>query len=234
MSNSELRGSDRLAGILSRIRAASEHAGHSPAQLLAVSKLQSCKAIAELNDAGQQRFGENYVQEALAKREALAGREIEWHLIGPLQSNKARLAAANFDWIHSIDRAKLLPLLAEGRAAGQAPLNLLIQVNIDDEPSKAGCRPQHIDALAEAISAQPGLILRGLMAIPAPQPDAPGSQAAFRRMFVLFTALQQRFPAVDTLSMGMSDDFEQAIAEGATLVRVGTALFGPRPAVSSA
>lgn len=234
MLNSELRPGDRLAGILSRIHAASTHAGRGAAQLLAVSKLQSAASIAELHDAGQKRFGENYVQEALAKQEALADRDIEWHLIGPLQSNKARLAASSFDWIHSVDRAKLVALLAEGRSAEQDQLNVLIQVNIDDERSKSGCRPDHIDALAEAIVAESRLSLRGLMAIPAPQPDAPRRQAAFQRMYLLFRALQQRFPAIDTLSMGMSNDFEQAIAEGASLVRVGTALFGPRPAARSA
>lgn len=230
MSNSEPSISRRLDIILNRIDAASARAGHGKAELLAVSKLQPPQAIAELYAEGQRRFGENYVQEALAKQQALAGTDIEWHLIGPLQSNKARQAASHFDWIHSIDRIKLVPLLAESRAAGQTPLNLLIQVNIDDEASKSGCRPEQVAALAEAISAQPRLRLRGLMAIPAPRANAADQVEAFRHMHALFEALRKRFPQVDTLSMGMSGDFEQAIAEGATLVRVGTALFGPRPA----
>lgn len=230
MSNSEPSISHRLDSILSRIGAASARAGHGKAKLLAVSKLQPPQAIAQLHAAGQRRFGENYVQEALAKQQVLADTNIEWHLIGPLQSNKARQAARHFDWIHSIDRAKLVPLLAESRAPGQAPLNLLIQVNIDDEQSKSGCRTEQIKALAEAIATQPRLRLRGLMAIPAQQTDAAHQVAAFRNMRALFETLQQDFPQVDTLSMGMSGDFEQAIAAGATLVRIGTALFGPRPA----
>lgn len=234
MSTSEPSNSAQLGSILARISAASTCAGRGAAQLLAVSKLQPAEAIAELFAAGQRRFGENYVQEALAKQHVLANSDIEWHLIGPLQSNKARLAASHFDWIHSIDRAKLVPLLAESRAPGQAPLNLLIQVNIDDEQSKSGCRPEQIKALAEAIASQPRLRLRGLMAIPAPQAYTARQVDSFRKMRALFETLQQGFPQVDTLSMGMSGDFEQAIAEGATLVRVGTALFGPRPSVRGA
>lgn len=230
MSNSEPSISHRLDSILSRIGAASARAGHGKAELLAVSKLQPPEAIAQLHAAGQRRFGENYVQEALAKQLALGGTDIEWHLIGPLQSNKARQAASHFDWIHSIDRAKLVPLLADARAPSQAPLNLLIQVNIDDEQSKSGCRPEQIEGLAEAINAQPRLRLRGLMAIPKPQSDGQSQTESFRHMRALFETLQRRFPQVDTLSMGMSGDFEQAIAEGANLVRVGTALFGARPA----
>lgn len=230
MSNSEPSFRCRLDSILTQISAVSSRAGRGQADLLAVSKLQPAGAIAELYAAGQRRFGENYVQEALAKQRVLATTDIEWHLIGPLQSNKARQAASHFDWIHSIDRTKLVPILAESRAPGQAPLNLLIQVNIDDELSKSGCRPEQIDALAEAITARPRLRLRGLMAIPAPQADTTRQVDAFRRMRALFDRLQTRFPQVDTLSMGMSGDFEQAIAEGATLVRVGSALFGPRPA----
>ena len=209
--------------------------GRAPARLLAVSKTQPAEAIARVADAlrarptaGPLAFGENYVQEALAKQPALGGLGIEWHLIGHLQSNKAKEAAAAFDWVQTVDRPKLVEALAKHRAPGQRPLNVLIQVNIDDEASKHGCRPEDIDALAEAIVAQPALRLRGLMAIPAPDPDMARRRDAFRRMRALFDDLAARHSGVDTLSMGMSEDSALAIAEGATLVRVGSALFGPR------
>src|SRR5690606_18125521 len=153
----------------------------------------------------------------------------EWHLIGHLQSNKAKQAAVLFDWVQTVDRPKLVPLLAAHRPPERGPLNVLVQVNIDDEASKHGCRPEDVDALADAIAAEPALALRGLMAIPAPHPDMSRRRDAFRRMKLLYDALAARHPGVDTLSMGMSDDLELAIAEGATMVRVGTALFGPRP-----
>lgn len=207
----------------------------APARLLAVSKTQPAEAVARVADAlrarpaaGPVAFGENYVQEALAKQPALGGLGIEWHLIGHLQSNKAKEAAAAFDWVQTVDRPKLVEALAKHRAPGQRPLNVLIQVNIDDETSKHGCRPEDIDALAEAIAAQPALRLRGLMAIPAPDPDMARRRDAFRRMRALFDDLAARHPGGDTLSMGMSEDYALAIAEGATMVRVGSALFGPR------
>jgi pyridoxal phosphate enzyme (YggS family) len=212
-------------------------AGRTPARLLAVSKTRSAGAIAALAaalrarpQAGPVAFGENYVQEALGKQPALAGLGIEWHLIGHLQSNKAKEAAAAFDWVQTVDRPKLVEALAKHRAPGQRPLNVLIQVNVDDEASKHGCRPEQIDALADAIAAQPALRLRGLMAIPAPDPDMGRRRDAFRRMRALFAALATRHPGIDTLSMGMSEDYALAIAEGATMIRVGSALFGPRPA----
>jgi pyridoxal phosphate enzyme (YggS family) len=199
---------------------------------LAVGKLQPASAIAALAAAGQRAFGENYVQEAVAKQAELAGDPaaagIEWHLIGHLQSNKAALAAQAFDWVQTIDRAKLVPLLANARPADRPPLNALIQVNIDDEASKHGCRPDDAAALADAIAAQPRLALRGLMAIPAPLPDMARRRDAFGRMRALFETLRTHHASMDTLSMGMSEDFELAIAEGATMVRVGTALFGSR------
>ncbi len=211
-------------------------AGRAPARLLAVSKTQPAEAVARVAaslrarpQAGPVAFGENYVQEALAKQPALAGLGIEWHLIGHLQSNKAKEAAAAFDWVQTVDRPKLVEALAKHRAPGQRPLNVLIQVNIDDEASKHGCRPEEIDALADAIAAQPALRLRGLMAIPAPDPDMNRRREAFRRMRALFDALAARHAGIDTLSMGMSEDYALAIAEGATMVRVGSALFGPRP-----
>jgi pyridoxal phosphate enzyme (YggS family) len=199
-----------------------------PARLLAVSKTRGADEIAMLADAGQRAFGENYVQEALPKIEALRGRGLEWHLIGHLQSNKADAAARAFDWVQSVDRPKLVAALAKHRPDGLPPLDVLIQVNIDDEASKHGCRPEDVDALADAIAAQPRLRLRGLMAIPAPTPDPAGRRAAFRAMRRLFDALQVRYTGIDTLSMGMSEDFVPAIEEGATMVRVGSALFGAR------
>ena len=221
-----------LARVVQRMDNAARTAGRPSPRLLAVSKLQPADAVAALAAAGQRAFGENYVQEALAKQAALGSRAtgFEWHLIGHLQSNKAALAATLFDWVQTVDRGKLVPLLAAARPDDRAPLNVLIQVNIDDEASKHGCRPEQIDALADAIRAEPRLALRGLMAIPAPLPDLDRRRAAFARMKGLFDALAARHPTVDTLSMGMSDDLELAVAEGATLVRVGTALFGERPA----
>ncbi len=211
--------------------AAARRAGH-PARLLAVSKTQPAAAIAALASLGQRAFGENYVQEALAKRAELAGlltgsRTLEWHAIGPLQSNKARDVARNFDWLHSLDRLKLVEPLARHRPAASSPLQVLIQVNIDDETSKSGCAPEEIAELAAAISAAPALALRGLMTIPAPA-DLDRRRTAFARMRELHEKLRMDHPQADTLSMGMSDDFELAIAEGATLVRIGTALFGAR------
>ncbi|WP_305804343.1 YggS family pyridoxal phosphate-dependent enzyme [Stenotrophomonas sp. YIM B06876] len=203
--------------------------GRPPVRLLAVSKTRPATAIAALADQGQAAFGENYVQEAAGKIAALADRGLEWHLIGHLQSNKAELAAQLFDWVQSVDRVKLVAALARYRPAARGPLNVLIQVNIDDEDSKHGCLPHQIEALALAIAAAPQLRLRGLMAIPAPHPEAGRRRAAFAGMRALFDELATRHPAVDTLSMGMSDDFALAIAEGATMVRVGTALFGQRP-----
>ena len=217
------------ASVLARIAAARQAASTaSDVRLLAVSKTQPAAAVRALHDAGQQAFGENYVQEALAKQAELADLALEWHLIGPLQSNKCREVAERFDWLQTLDRTKLIDLLARYRPAGRTPLNVLVQVNIDDEASKSGCEPGDVDTLAEAVAAQPALRLRGLMAIPAPSPDDAVRRAAFARMRILFDALRENHRDVDTLSMGMSDDLDLAIAEGATMVRVGTALFGAR------
>lgn len=218
-----------LPEILSNLHNAAEAAGRPPPRLLAVSKTQPAEAVAALAAQGQRAFGENYVQEALAKMQALQALGLEWHLIGHLQSNKAEAVASHFDWVQSVDRPKLVSALARYRPAGRGPLNVLIQVNIDDEGSKHGCAPQDMDALAAAISAEPALCLRGLMAIPAPWPEAERRRDAFVRMHALFQTLAARHPQVDTLSMGMSSDYAEAIAEGATLVRIGTALFGARP-----
>jgi len=218
-----------LDGLIRRIEAAAAAAGRpGQVRLLAVSKTRSADEIAALHAAGQTAFGENYVQEALGKQAGLSGRPIEWHLIGPLQSNKCREAAAAFDWVQSVDRDKLLPLLDRHRADGRSPLNLLIQVNIDDEASKSGCHPDEMMSLADRIGEFPRLRLRGLMAIPAPHDDPSAGVPAFAAMRALFDRLREAHPGVDTLSMGMSDDFEPAIAHGATMVRIGSALFGPR------
>ncbi|MEA9605324.1 YggS family pyridoxal phosphate-dependent enzyme [Xanthomonas campestris pv. plantaginis] len=206
----------------------------APARLLAVSKTQSADAVAALAAQGQQAFGENYVQEAAAKIAQLQALQLEWHLIGHLQSNKADMASECFDWVQTVDRAKLIALLARHRPDGRAPLNVLIQVNIDDEDSKHGCAPEAIDALAAEIATHPQLQLRGLMAIPAPFPEVTRRHQAFARMQALFATLRSQYPQADTLSMGMSADFADAIAAGATMVRVGTALFGQRNAPPAA
>ena len=220
----------RLSATLESLENAAT-AGQRPLpRLLAVSKTQPVAAIAALAAAGQKAFGENYVQEAQHKVLALAGGGLEWHLIGHLQSNKAELAAQLFDWVQTVDRHKLIGALSRYRPADRAPLNVLVQVNIDDEASKHGCRPEEVAGLAEAIAAEPRLRLRGLMAIPAPHPDTARRIDAFRRMQALQDQLAAKHPGVDTLSMGMSDDYALAVAHGATMVRIGTALFGARPA----
>ncbi len=216
----------RLASIRQRIAAA---APGRAATLVAVSKTQPAAHVREMHAAGQNVFGENYVQEALGKMSELSDCAIEWHLIGPLQSNKCREVAERFDWMQTLDRAKLIPLLARYRPDGMAPLNVLVQVNLDDEDSKSGAAPAEVDALADAVARQPRLRLRGLMAIPRPWPDAQQRRAGFQMLRAMFQTLRQRHRDIDTLSMGMSEDFEMALAEGATMVRVGSALFGPRP-----
>jgi len=212
-----------------RIRGA---ANGRPVELLAVSKTRDAEEVAALAACGQRSFGENYVQEAAAKIEALSPPRLRWHLIGHLQSNKSALAASLFDCIESVDRAKLLPLLDAARASsGRPPLDVLLQVNIDDEASKSGCAPESLPALAEAATACSHLRLRGLMSIPAPAPSEDARRRSFAALRQLFEKLREQHAGVDTLSMGMSDDFELAIAEGATRVRIGTALFGARQPV---
>lgn len=219
-----------LQTVMARIDSAARAAGRADRiSLLAVSKKQPASAIRTLAGFDQKAFGENYVQEAIAKQAELVDLALEWHMIGPLQSNKCREVAEHFDWLHSLDRIKLIAPLARYRESTQAPLSVLIQVNIDDEASKSGCDPEAVGALADAIAEKPSAMrLRGLMAIPAPDPDFVRRQRAFARMHEVFNVLRRNHPTIDTLSMGMSDDFELAIAEGATLVRIGTLLFGPR------
>ena len=220
--------SENVQGVKARIARAARAAGRAPESvtLLAVSKTHPLERVREARAAGLRAFGENYVQEALGKMDALAG--LEWHLIGPLQSNKSRPAAERFDWVQTIDRAKIAQRLSEQRPTHLPPLNVLIQVNISAEGSKSGVAAEDVTALAEAIAQLPRLRLRGLMAIP-----APGAEVELMRMKKLYDALRERF-SFDTLSMGMTDDMEQAIAAGATMVRVGTAIFGPRMPEKSA
>jgi hypothetical protein len=198
--------------------------------LLAVSKTQDASAVRDAFAAGQRAFGENYVQEALDKIAALADlrQQLEWHLIGPLQSNKTRVVAEHFDWVHSVDRLKVAQRLSEQRPAHLPPLNVCLQVNISAEASKSGVPPAEVHALARAIAALPRLRLRGLMAIPEPQGDLDAQRAPHRALRELQQLLVRDGLPLDTLSMGMSADLEAAVAEGATLVRVGTAIFGAR------
>ena len=196
--------------------------------LLAVSKTWPAACIREAANAGQRAFGENYVHEGLDKIGALAGLGLEWHFIGPLQSNKTRPVAEHFDWVHTVDRIKVAERLAAQRPAGMAPLQVCVQVNISGEDSKSGCRPEEAAALCRAVAALPRLKLRGLMAIPAPADDAAAQRAPLRRLRELRDDIASTGIALDTLSMGMSHDLEAAVAEGATLVRIGTAIFGER------
>ena len=213
--------------IQERVTGAAQRAGHA-VRLLAVSKTQPAAAVRALAAAGQRDFGENYVQEAIAKKAELGDDALQWHLIGPLQSNKCRDVSEHFDWLQSLDRDKLIAPLSRFRPAQLAPLNVLIQVNIDDEASKSGCSPAAVARLAAQVAQAPRVLLRGLMAIPQPHPDMQLRRAAFRRMRELHDELRRTYASIDTLSLGMSEDFELAIEEGATLVRIGTALFGAR------
>ena len=202
--------------------------------LLAVSKTCPGVSVREAHAAGQRDFGENYVQEALAKIAELADlrAQIRWHLIGPLQSNKAREVAANFDWVHAVDRMKLAQRLSDLRPPELAPLQVCLQVNISGEDSKSGVAPEAALALARAVAALPRLQLRGLMAIPEPAADPAAQREPHRALRRLMEAMNAEGLALDTLSIGMSADLEAAIAEGATWVRIGTAIFGSRPAKS--
>ena len=231
--------SDNLGQVHRRIAAACAAVGR-PVQavtLLAVSKTFEADAVREAFGAGQRAFGENYVQEGLDKIGALADlrAQVEWHLIGPLQSNKTRPVAAAFDWVHSVDRLKIAQRLSEQRPADLPPLQLCLQVNISGEASKSGLHPGEVPAVAQAVAALPRVQLRGLMAIPEPAGDETARRAPHRALRELLMALKAQGLALDTLSMGMSADLEAAVAEGATLLRVGTAIFGGRPpAVNSA
>jgi hypothetical protein len=197
-------------------------------RLVAASKTFPAQAIREAAGAGQRDFGENYVQEALTKIEALADLALVWHFIGPIQSNKTRAIAESFHWVHSLDREKIARRLSESRPAHLPPLKVCIEVNLSGEASKSGVAPQAVAALARQVGALPRLALRGLMAIPEPTPDAQLQRRRFRILRELKDELVRSGIALDTLSMGMSADLEAAIAEGSTMVRVGTAIFGQR------
>jgi len=217
--------------VASRVATAARSAGRDPAsvRLLAVSKGQSAAAIRSAYALGQRAFGENYVQEAAAKADELADLgDIEWHMIGPLQSNKARAAAEGFAWVQSIDRMKIAERLSGVRDAKRPPLNICVQVNISAESGKSGAAPADAAALARAVAALPGLKFRGFMGIAEETEDVERQRRQFRVLREIYVACRIDGLAPDTLSIGMSGDLEAAIAEGATMVRVGTALFGPR------
>lgn len=218
---------DNILQVSSRIQAATQaaHRDEHSVQLLAVSKTKPAEALREAYAAGLRDFGENYLQEALGKQLELADLPLIWHFIGPIQSNKTRAIAEHFAWVHSVDRLKIAQRLSEQRPAELPPLNICIQVNVSGEDSKSGCTPADLPALANAISELPRLKLRGLMAIPEPTDDRAAQDAAFAAVHSLQVSLNL---PLDTLSMGMSHDLESAIAQGATWVRIGTALFGAR------
>lgn len=221
----------RVESVEQRIRDA-EQAASRPAggiRLLAVSKGHGPDAIRALAGQGQRRFGESYLQEALDKQSRLSAENLEWHFIGPVQSNKTRGIAEQFDWIQSVDRFKILKRLNKQRPESLPPLNVCLQVNISGEEQKGGATPEELPALARAAREFDRLRLRGLMCIPAADGDTEATRAAFRSTRALYQALREEGHDLDTLSMGMSGDLEEAVAEGSTLVRVGTALFGPRP-----
>ena len=235
--------SHKLQAVHSSIQAAATAVSRRPdsVALLAVSKTFGAEMVLEAIAAGQRAFGENYLQEALAKMAAVdlalksgadAGADVllEWHFIGPIQSNKTRAIAENFDWAHTVDREKIAQRLSQQRPPHMAPLNICLQVNISGEASKSGMAPSEVLDVARAIAGLPGLALRGLMAIPEPTDDQQKQHAAFRQTRELLTQLQQELaaPQLDTLSMGMSADMAVAIEEGATIVRVGSAIFGQR------
>ncbi|WEY38209.1 YggS family pyridoxal phosphate-dependent enzyme [Paraburkholderia sp. SUR17] len=221
-----------LADVHARIERAAHAAGRDPQSvaLLAVSKTFPAADVRAAHAGGQRAFGENYVQEAIAKIEALADlrASIEWHFIGPLQSNKTRPVAEHFDWVHSVDRLKIAQRLAEQRPDALPPLNVLLQVNVSGEASKSGVAPAEAAAVAHEIAALPKLRLRGLMSIPEPAETLEAQRAPHRMLRELFDSLRADGLALDTLSMGMSADLEAAVLEGATIVRIGTAIFGAR------
>ena len=221
---------ERLAAVLARIDAAARRAGRDPAgvRLLAVSKQQPVEAVAAAADAGQREFGENYVREGVAKVEALRDRGLVWHFIGQLQANKSREVAEHFQWVHTVDRERIATRLDAQRPHYAGPLDVLLQVRLEDEPGKGGVEPGELSRLAEFVAGLPRLRLRGLMCIPPPADDEAAQRRPFARLRGLLEELNRRGHSLDTLSMGMSGDLEAAVLEGATLVRIGTAVFGPR------
>src|SRR5450830_360538 len=221
---------DNIGLVSQRIRAAADAVQRdaNSIHLLAVSKTKPAQAVREAYAAGMCDFGENYLQEALGKQAELTDLPIAWHYIGPIQSNKTRAIAENFAWVHSVDRLKIAERLSEQRPAHLPALQVCLQVNISLEASKSGVAPNEVGALAHAIAKLPNLKLRGLMAVPAPSDDVTAQRLPFARLRKLRDQLNQQGLQLDTLSMGMSHDFAAAIAEGATIVRIGTAIFGDR------
>jgi pyridoxal phosphate enzyme (YggS family) len=220
-----------LQGVISRIERSARAAGRDPRDivLVAVTKTFGPDAVRAAYAAGQRHFGESYAQEALDKIPQLDDLDLVWHFIGPIQSNKTRPIAESFAWVHSVDRLKIAERLSAQRPAGLPPLQVCIEVNVSGEATKAGIAPEEIPAVAAAVARLPRLALRGLMTIPEPTDDTALQRARFESLRELRDALNRDGFALDTLSMGMSDDFESAIAAGSTMVRVGTAIFGPRP-----
>jgi len=221
---------DNLLRVRTRIAQAALACGRTPESiiLLAVSKKFDADAVRQAFAAGQTAFGENYIQEGVDKIAALADLPLQWHCIGPIQSNKTRLVAEHFDWVHSVDRLKIAQRLSEQRPADKAPLQVCIQVNIDGGTTKAGVAPQAVLELVRQIQGLPGLLLRGLMTIPEPAVDFAAALAVHQRARELFDALNTQGLGLDTLSMGMTADLEAAVQAGSTMVRVGTAIFGKR------
>jgi PLP dependent protein len=225
-----------LAAVHARMQAAAARANRDPAgiRLLAVSKACPTTAIAAAYAEGQMEFGENYLQEALPKLGTLSGRPgLIWHFIGSLQSNKTRAVAKHFDWVHTVDRERIAQRISDQRPAGLPPLNACIEVRFGDEPGKSGIPPEQVPTLAKFMGGLPHLRLRGLMCVPPPSNQILTQRSVFDRMRNLFEQLNRQGHGLDTLSMGMSGDFEAAILDGATLIRLGTAIFGPRPAKHS-
>lgn len=221
---------EQITAVRQRIAAACAAAGRTAAEveLLAVTKTFGADAVRDAAAAGQVHFGENYLQEALDKQAELRDLDLIWHFLGPLQSNKTRAVAEHFHWAHSVDRLKVAQRLSEQRPPSLPPLQVCVQVNISGENSKSGCLPAEAPGLCRAVAALPRLRLRGLMAIPAPVPAGGDARAPYRALRSLQHSMDDLHPALDSLSAGMSDDLEAAIAEGATIVRIGTAIFGRR------
>lgn len=222
--------SAKLQAVIARIDEAARQSGRNPDEvtLLAVSKTWPASAVREAAAAGQRRFGENYVQEGVDKATELAALGLQWHFIGPLQSNKTRAVAEVFDWVHSVDRLKIAQRLSEQRPESLPPLQLCLQVNISGEASKSGVAVGEVGLLARQVASLPRVRLRGLMAIPAPSDDFSQQRQAFAQLREIFEQLKRDGVPLDTLSIGMSHDLEAAIAEGASMVRVGSAIFGER------
>ena len=218
---------ERLSDRLLRIERQYER-GAACVKLLAVSKRHPAESIIAANKAGIEDFGENYLQEALDKIQHLSSIRVNWHFIGPIQSNKTKAIAENFQWVHSIDRLKIAQRLSDQREPSGPKLNVCVQIKLSDETKKSGLELAAAEALCDAVEVLPNLQLRGLMAIPAAEPDFESQRLAFRALAQEYSRLKPRYAQFDTLSMGMSNDFEAAIAEGSTLIRIGTGIFGPR------